>query len=866
MSRAASLLLVLTTGAGRAWAQAGAPPAPERQQAVAACERAAGAYNVRQWAPALQAAVECARIARKIGAHDVVAWALLTRGEVAYRQGEFLDGMPLFRESLQEAERAGDRARMSFAYKRISDASSGLGDVLGMMHYARLAIDTHPHPTDRMRLQYQDTLGWSYMELRERDKAFGELEQGLALARRVGDDEMISTFHYDLGMASMRLDRDVNKALEYYAESLRLARRRKDTQAIVNVLNGAGNALRSARRWQEAERNYLEAVALTRQPFLLKNLGIVYRETGRAREAEAPLLEALEIADRQGAMRARWQARKELGTLLRDSDPERAARYYEECLELLEGRGNNVLLEGWSAGALAGELQIADDPYDLYVELLLKQGQAEKAFGVAERARARAFLDTLTGSREALAATVSSDYVRAEREALRAISERQAALRRGGLAAARENELTAEVRRQEERLTALRLQLSAAHPEVAHARYPRLPTASEVRDKVLAPDELLLEYFVGAERTTLWVVRRGGLEVVRLPGPKHLEPVVRAYLDALTIPESDPARAGRAVAEILLPPAAAITGAKRVLVVPHGILHYLPFETLPLGDGRLLVEAAAVAYAPSAASLAYLRSRPRPAPGGVVAIGNPVFAGAGAAEERLAALRSVGFLKPLPWSGREIGALAASYSGTRVLEQERATEPALRQSDLEHAAILHFATHGFVDEQTPERSGLALSVAPGSDGILQTREVYGLRLQASLVTLSACQTALGKQVAGEGVLGLSRAFFHAGARAVMASLWNVNDASTSEYMQRFYAALREGEAADAAARSAKLSFLTDARLRHPYFWGAFVVSGDAAASVRVRTPRYRYGPAVGLVLLAAMPVGLLLRRRGPAVR
>src|SRR5207247_8656994 len=135
------------------------------------------------------------------------------------------------------------------------------------------------------------------------------------------------------------------------------------------------------------------------------------------------------------------------------------------------------------------------------------------------------------------------------------------------------------------------------------------------------------------------------------------------------------------------------------------------------------------------------------------------------------------------------------------------------------ATIGHVAESGVIDEGPPRGGGgVHTAGPPASDGILQTREIYGLRLHAALVTLAACQTALGKDVTGEGLVGLSRAFFYAGANAVMASLWNVEDASTAQFMGSFYGALRDGRSIDEAARQAKRAFIAgDPRLRHPYY-------------------------------------------------
>jgi len=284
-----------------------------------------------------------------------------------------------------------------------------------------------------------------------------------------------------------------------------------------------------------------------------------------------------------------------------------------------------------------------------------------------------------------------------------------------------------------------------------------------------------------------------------------------------------------------------------------------------------------ISYAPSASSLAFLRrsTAPRPAAAGeVVAVGNPLLAGAGSAERRSAPSQS-GFeldwirdLRPLPHTRQELQRIAEIFGpAARVLEQKQAEETVVMRS-LDAAVILHFATHGLIDEQQPDRSGLALTVRPpDSDGLLQMREIYRLRLPATrLVTLSACRTALGQEVTGEGMVGLSRAFFYAGAGAVLASLWNVNDSAAAQWMGIFYDAVHRGAPIDEAVRAAKLRFAASGtRLSHPFYWAGFIVTGHAGLPLDLPARRgWGLVPAARtLLLLAAL---LLIYLKARAVR
>jgi CHAT domain-containing protein len=292
----------------------------------------------------------------------------------------------------------------------------------------------------------------------------------------------------------------------------------------------------------------------------------------------------------------------------------------------------------------------------------------------------------------------------------------------------------------------------------------------------------------------------------------------------------------------------------RLVIVPHGILHYLPFEALVDDSGRYLVERHPMTYASSVSSLAFLRERAGRSVRGatLLAVGGPVSAG-DRDDERASPIEWVGLLKPLPYTTRELRIISSLFGPNgRLLHGEAATEEAVQAAAVRGVGVVHFATHALVDETRPERSGLALSYRRGgSDGILQMREIYRLDLDATLVTLSACQTALGRDVTGEGLVGLSRAFFYAGANAVAASLWNVSDASTADLMSDFYGNLRTGLPIDQALAEAKRAVAAGGGARrHPYYWAPFVVTGSARAAVS--TPDPERGTSAALILAATI--------------
>lgn len=797
------------------------------------------------------------------------ARAAFERGAQLRATGNPIGARPFLQEAAAAAEQAGDRRLLQQVLDELAEVQGALSDWAGMLDFAQRSYDVMPDPTGRTRVRFLKQRGRVLQELHESDAIAAYLE-AVPLAQALRDDVLLGELYNELGLATWRLERDWAKALKYYDDSIALLKRQGDSRALMQVYNNSANLFRRPTMYPEAERRYREGMAVAKgagieeDASLLKNMGIVLRETGRRREAEQSLLRAVHVADTKGNGRILWQGRMELGTLYSATDVNRAAHYFEETLTALEGLNNNVLLEGFRAGALSGAVTINDDPYDLYTNLLMNNGRERDAFYIAERARARAFLDTLSLAREEIAGALPAEFVSEERSILERISANQAALRAAKIDAGRRALLGREIRDDEERLTRIRVRLATDYPALANARYPRILKVDDVQTGLLRQDEVLLQYFVGARAGSLWIITPTGFHVRRLPARKEIEAAVRNFLETLSRPDGDFTPGAKRLGAMLLPGLdAVLSPASRLIVVPHAILNYVPFEALLDGSNRFVVERYAMSYAPSTSSLAFLRSR-RSSGTQVVAVGNPVMRVAGAAIERgqpLDRLDTVRSLKPLQHTGAEARAVSGVYgSAARLFEQEKATEAVLSGADAARAGIIHIATHGLIDEGLPERSGLALTAAPpASDGLLQMREIYNLRLNAALVTLSACQTAIGKEVTGEGLIGLSRAFFYAGANAVLASLWNVNDASTEQLMAPFYRSLASGEPIDRALRTAKVGLL-DGRFGHPYYWAAFIVSGNGTAAVAIRPRGVPYG-WLGAGAILILGTGVLAWRR-----
>jgi CHAT domain-containing protein/Tfp pilus assembly protein PilF len=494
------------------------------------------------------------------------------------------------------------------------------------------------------------------------------------------------------------------------------------------------------------------------------------------------------------------------------------------------------------------------------ISLLFAVGRVQDAFDVSEQYRARVFLETLAESHSGAAQVMSSEQRRRQTDLSVRASAIQKELWDAELPPVRRQTLERSLLPIDEDLDALRLEVRRTSPQYANLQYPDLVTAGHVANQI-DQDTVLISYVLGDGHSFVWAISRRGLESAWLPDRAVIERDVAAYRQLLTSrsigPESAAGkdqrrtaieRAGRALYRTLLSPIeGGLRGATRLIIAPDGVLHVLPFEALirpsslnVAAGPRWLVRDFSVSEAPSASALEALAASVSTAPRSheLLAVGDPSYSGMlddqsdrGTRVGSLAG-RSVR-VAALPFARLEVTDIAALYppAATRVYLGKAATEQSVKSEALDQYRYIHFAAHTVVDDVRPGRSGILLSIDSQSreDGILQADEVMDLRLNADLVTLSACSTGLGMVLRGEGIVGLTRAFLTAGARSVAASLWNVNDGATAALMRTFYQGLDRGLTRDDALRQAKLSLITgnDAQWQDPYYWAPFVLVGLA---------------------------------------
>ncbi len=711
------------------------------------------------------------------------------------------------------------------------------------------------------------------------------LDQTLASKANLASDlNIIGTALIKRGMISDSQD-EYFKALEYFKKSLALAKEAKDTRRAINVLNNIGSVKSHLRYYSEALDYFNTALEEALKigdrnslGMIFNNIGIVHANMGNYEESTRYYEKAINLALGIKGGDILWEAYLEKANSLRDQNrDDEALADYENSIRVIEEIRANVVQEELKATYLGSGKRM--DAYQNMIDLLSRIGidhsdktYEVRAFNYLEKAKARAFLDSLEVSEVNISQGIDLRLANQEKEIMRETSQLYTKLLLPSLGYEEKASIAAQIKNYEERQDALKREIRTTSPAYANLKYPEVITYDEAKNSLVDKDTTFFAYSLGKERSYVFVLGQKGLKVFEAPPRKTLQQQVTEYRKVVSDKDNHDFSLGRSLFEELVLPGLD-KDTKRIVFVPDDILNLLPFETLvsDKGTARWLVQDHPVSYVPSLSSLRELNrrrstSRTRPHKD-LLAFGDPFY---GANEDERGnsphdifqdfySNSTINFFR-LKYSGLEVQKIAAAFKPSRrdMFLRRDATEDRLKAEPLTDYRIIHFATHGLIDDKKPARSSiiLALDRDPAEDGFLQMREIFNLRMNADLVTLSACQTGLGQFIRGEGIEGLSRAFFYAGASSVLISLWAVNDEATYQLMERFYRHLKESEAPANALRRAKLEMIDSGVLSHPYYWAGFIVSGKSDAVIFPR-PLKRWAIVAsslcaGIMLLVAL--------------
>lgn len=822
---------------------------------------------------------EALRLWQELNILSEQAEALVMLGFIEFRKGDWQSCITL----LTQAERLLDEKAEPF---KMGQIAATLADCFNQSGLPEIAL-THSQRALEYFRQTKNShairralwaVGSSYYLLGRYPEALTQFQD--VLVEIPPEDSLVAAQNYEsLGRVYIALG-DPAAALNHLRSALAIYASAGNPKESAQVIGLMGQAHEQQEQFGLARQNYQRALQMFTKLSDRLNEGAVYYALGR-----------LEMKSR-------------------NYDP--AENYLRQSIDATE----TVRRVSTSSDLTAAFSATIQERYERYIECLMikdhadpNRGLSVRAFQTSELARGRSLAELLKATETNLAPGLDLKLAEVEkslRQSLKVKEDAKIALLSGTYKKEDLAKLEAELLKFEKDYKQVTEIIKERYPAYAQISQPTVWNLEQIQEQVVADDEtLLLEYSLGADKSYVWAITRNNITSAELPRQELINEAARKVYALLQNPpdpqaEAKLTQAAEELSQMILSPVAGQLNKRRVIVVADGALNYVPFQLipLPLNHDEMLTEHEVI-NAPSASILGQLQqesARRRQPEKALAAFGDPVFPSNYAqikgtnAGEQVASAQTLNderwrpavrdievsadslnpfVIQPLFFAKRELANLQeVSGQDAFVATGFDASLDKLQSTDLTRYAILHFATHGILDPKRPEKSGLLLSMVnrdgQPQNGFVGLQEIYRLHLPVDLVVLSACRTGLGKDVKGEGLIGLTRGFMYAGASSVLASLWKVDDEATAELMKRFYAnMLQRGMTPAAALRAAQNSIRQEPQWRAPYYWAAFTLQGEYRHVIKPVNANGHFGwlMVFALGLLSLLLLGLAWRYR-----
>ncbi len=711
-------------------------------------------------------------------------------------------------------------------------------------------------------------MGLVYKDFGYYNKAMNYLKQALEIDQKTGSCEYFPTDYLNIGIVYKSKAKEENKkelvykAIEYFKKSLSFKNRNDNEVIEIKNLNNIGSSHIEIEEFSEAlpylKKSFERANEIhdyESMSMALNNIGYVYLKTEEYDEAEKFFRQSVELAEKNRAYHVLWEAYFGLGkTKEKKGRISEAVENYLKSVRSIETVKDRIVLDVHNAGFIQNKLKVYESLMDLLFRLYRKDphnGNGEKMFHIAERAKAQVLLANLANTDVHKREEMDFDIENVNQEIPSSFAlDLEKALALDSFKVEKKENIRDRFDQTEERyinmLNRRYVEVEAFNDKEAKVYY----VLEEVKNYLTNSKAVLFEYFLGEERSYLFMVTSRDFKVFLLPSRTVIAKSIYGYLKLLRSPLQGKFKgkmASKRIYEELLNPLDRLdpNSFENIIIIPSGILYYLPFETLidPQHKDTYLVSRYKISYMPSSVSLLYLslNRKVKTYEKDFIAFGNPAAKtstknGNDSSNILIQLYENQDFkFSSLPFSEREIKSISRLFKEKRkdVFLREKASEEVIKKVTLSDYRILHFSCHGFLDEDYPFRSSLVLSLTngEGEDGFLQVREIYDLKMMPQLVVLSACQTGRGTLKRGEGVLGLPRVFFYAGAESILSSLWRVRDKQTARFMNLFYRYLASGKSKAHSLQLAKIEFIASKRYSNPFYWAPFVLNGEFLGTV-----------------------------------
>jgi CHAT domain-containing protein/tetratricopeptide (TPR) repeat protein len=801
-------------------------------------------------------------IYRQIGDREGEAKVLNNLGLTFQFQADYPQALSYYQKSLAIFQELKVQWAIGATYSSLGTVYSAQGDHARALDYYEkglaLAREVKDRKAEANALNY---IGSLYGVQGDYPQALSHLESALELLKGLKDRDGIAMTLVNIGVI-YRNEGEGPRALDYYQQSLKIYQELGSKSYIAAATGNLGSVYMEMGDYARAIEQYGQALkmfeAMDEKAHMaaeLSSLAVAYNLQGDYRKALEYSERASVLSRQIGRTLTYQEARTTFGSAaLAMKKPESARKAFEEAITAIEALREQVA-GGEEARGRFFENRIS--PYQEMVKLLVSENNPAEALDYAERAKGRVLLDVLRSGRINITKAMTPEEkererqlneelgalnMQFERESSQAVSDKQ-----------RIADLGARVQKARLEREAFRTKLYAAHPELKAQRGETVTIKPE-EAAALLPDarSALLEYAVTNEQVFLFVLTRGegGVEAGRSIElkvyplsikPKELDARAEAFRRALASRDLNFMTPARELYDLALAPAQKqLEGKTNLIIVPDAMLWNLPFQALRTPRDRYLIEDYSVAYAPSLTVLREMTKPQRALPLSagrdltLLAFGNPDTSPQTSTRLKVTLGEP---LAALPEAERQVKTLAALYGPeqSRVYLGANASEDRLK-AEAANFRVLQFAAHAVLNDSNPLYSHVVLSRPTGSteDGRLEAWEMMNLNLRAKMVVLSACETARGRFGAGEGMIGMTWAFFIAGSPTTVASQWKVESSSTTELMLEFHRRIRASmqgrkmEISKAEAlRQAALKLMKTDEYMHPFYWAGFVVVGDA---------------------------------------
>jgi CHAT domain-containing protein len=782
---------------------------------------------------------ECIKLWRALGSPDSTtneldtygaAGAFSTLGELGTREGNLWDAFNNLQRSL-ELFNGLERRHPTYGYY-VADVCASIGrlytstgdHVRGLAFLNRaLALSTTLNHSNQEAALLND-IGYLYVEQEDYSQAWAKFHDSLQRYRAGKNHREESRSLLNLGVVQQRQQR-FEEALTLFRTSLELAKATDNFEVQIAAGEGIGAVFAAKRDFQSALQIFNSSLQLAlerkeriREAELLWRIAEVRFAMGDFDSSLGHAEAALEIARLMHSPKLTYLALAAIGqTYAAMNRTELAIEKLKQAIATVELMRHKVAGE-----EIERQLFFQDkvSSYRTLIDLLLKQNNLSEALLFAERAKGRVLLDVFRSVSDPFPSTVERSEVTRLKRNPSDFNEAQSS---------DQEQLNRTIREDQ----TFRNSLYALHPDLK----VRLGRTAEINASDLArftvqPDTAYLEYVIGKDGIDLFLLRAGPRETLlksfRIEvRPETLRQQINTLNSRLAIRHPDFESFGRQLyGRLVQPVQGELAGIKNICIIPDDFLWNLPFQALTTNHNKYLLEEYSLSYAPSLSVLIEMKHKVRSNPkAALAAFGNPKLTKEQRVDEQIG---------PIPETESEVLSISKLFTSSRnrVLIGEAASEQSFNKL-AKSFSTFHFATHGLLDNKQPLYSHLLLTRTSddgANDGRLEAREILNLNLTADLAVLSACETANGKISPGEGIIGMSWAFFVAGVRSMVASQWRVNSASTTQLMTDFYSGLQRkthnpNRSRSQALRTASLKLMRNSRYRHPFYWAPFILIG-----------------------------------------